>query len=106
MLTIGKRLKKYREALGLSTTELASLSDVGQSTISSIENDNQSPRVETLERLCVPLNISIVDLLIDTEYGDLPPKILRMLHSIKQLTSEEQEYLSHFLELVLERTKK
>ncbi|MEF2247981.1 helix-turn-helix domain-containing protein [Paenibacillus sp. IITD108] len=55
MTSVGKKLKKFRIAADLSMEELSSLSGVGQSTISSIERDAQSPRIETLALLCVPL---------------------------------------------------
>jgi len=42
-MNLGYRIKKYREALSMSSSQLSALLNVAQSTISDIENGNQSP---------------------------------------------------------------
>jgi transcriptional regulator with XRE-family HTH domain len=99
MPTIGTRLRKFREARNFSTIELAALSTVGQSTISAIENDHQSPRVKTLELLCGPLNIRLIDLISeDSEFNQLPEKLLKLISRIQLLKEEELDKLASVIE--------
>ena len=59
MTTLDKKLKNIRELRKLSMTELAKISGVHQTTISSIETGrNLSPGLETIEKLSAALNVS------------------------------------------------
>ncbi len=106
MDSVGTRVKKFREASGLSTTELAKLSGIGQSTISSIERDAQSPRVETLSMLCTPLNINLVDLIDTSEINVLPTDIIRLINLSKRLRKKELQSIISLLETFLDDPSK
>lgn len=56
--TPGELIRHERDALGLSTRELAALSGVSYPTISRIENGHDQPRWDTLERLAGALGLS------------------------------------------------
>jgi transcriptional regulator with XRE-family HTH domain len=58
--TVGRLVLSEREALGLSTRELARLSGVAYPTISRIENGHGQPRLETLAKLSKVFGKSLV----------------------------------------------
>jgi transcriptional regulator with XRE-family HTH domain len=64
MSTIAKKLRKMREAKGLSQEKLARLADVANNTVIKIEaGKNQNPTLYTLKKIAKALEVS-VDVLI------------------------------------------
>ena len=59
LLKLGRNIKKIREHLGLSKSELAVLVGCKQETISSWEKNSTTPRVDKLIKLSVVLNIPL-----------------------------------------------
>ncbi|HHW36776.1 MAG TPA: helix-turn-helix transcriptional regulator [Bacillales bacterium] len=94
-MNIGQKLKEYRNALGISGQELGKISGTGQSTISEIESGKRSPSIETLEKICLALNIKLIDLLSDED--PLEPELLQLLNSAKKLTPVEQKAVAEML---------
>ena len=75
------------------------MSGVSNATISRIENDNQSPSIETLERICTALEISLKDFL---EYNDkLPIDLLNLTSTIKKLSPEQRLAVNEMLKSFL-----
>ena len=70
---VGRRIKALRKAAGLSQGRLASLADMPQSTLSSIEHgDSQIPRGDRLAKLAAVLKVS-PDWLIAGHGSPVPP---------------------------------
>lgn len=61
-----KKLKEFREKLGLSQSELAIRAGISQPSIGAIEAGKKSPTIRTLEKLAFALGISITELLDDS----------------------------------------
>lgn len=59
-------LKRFRENKGLSQEELANILGVRQSTVGMWENGTNKPRVKTLEKIADVLNITINDLMCES----------------------------------------
>lgn len=53
--SIGRILRRKREALRISQEELAARSEVDRSYISILERGLKSPTIETLEKICAAL---------------------------------------------------
>ena len=53
--SIGRILRRKREAFGISQEELAARSEVDRSYISILERGLKSPTIETLEKICAAL---------------------------------------------------
>ncbi|WP_294379136.1 helix-turn-helix domain-containing protein [uncultured Clostridium sp.] len=78
MNTIGEILRNNRESNNLTLKQLSSISGVGPSTISDIENGKaKHPRMDTLEKLAKALNVPVniffnndIDINIPKEYTD------------------------------------
>ena len=59
----GGKLRKAREAQGLSQEELAHSAGLHRTHISLIERGARSIRIETIERLCIALRVQPADLM-------------------------------------------
>lgn len=62
-MSIGSKVRKYREAKGISQEDLAFRLDVAQTTISSIESDKSIPNSVLLHKIAQELNVDINDIL-------------------------------------------
>lgn len=59
---VGSNMYYYRKKAQLTQDELAGLAKTGQRTVSKIENCTQNYSIDTLERLCVELDIPMYKL--------------------------------------------
>lgn len=64
--TPGSRLRAARETAGLSRSQLASRSGVSLRTIARVELENRMPRVEYLQALTRALDVTVADILGET----------------------------------------
>ena len=62
-MTLGERLKAYRESKGVSQTDLATQSGLTQEMISNLERGKHQPRFDTLEKYAKGLGVPITVLL-------------------------------------------
>ena len=62
--TVGKNIKKYRKAKGVSQDKLSRLADVAHATIIKIESGGiQSPTIDTVQKIAEALGVSVDTLL-------------------------------------------
>lgn len=64
-LNIGEKIKKYREAAGITQSGLGEILNVSNRAVSKWENGESYPSIELLKPLSETLNISIKELLSD-----------------------------------------
>lgn len=62
---VGERLRRLREAAGVSLSELARRAGVGKATLSGLENGTRNPTLETLWSVTAALGVPITALLAD-----------------------------------------
>ena len=62
-MSFGERIKRAREALGMTQKELASRCGVTGSTIGSYEKGRKTPRTRVIERLSKELHVPAMELL-------------------------------------------
>lgn len=60
---LGAKVKRLREAKGLSQEELAFQADMHRTYVSGIERGKRNPTVTVLERLARPLGVTAGELL-------------------------------------------
>lgn len=65
-LTLGKRLRHFRQAAGLTLEQLGSRVGVVASQLSLIENGRREPKVSLLQALAGELGVSLAELLTDS----------------------------------------
>ena len=66
-MTVGQKIKFYREKLDISQRALSEVSGVHPVSIRKYETDVRSPSVETLIKLANALQVNITDLLPDDD---------------------------------------
>ena len=93
MLLLGERIKKRRIELGMTQEELGKLIGVTKVAICGYENNTRSPKLDTISKLAVVLNLEIgyllgQDVAIINEDTNLTMKLpkedLQMLSELKK----------------------
>ncbi len=64
---IGRQVKRYRQQLGLTITDLGMRTDLSAGMLSKIENGNTSPSLATLRALSTALNVPVTALFREFE---------------------------------------
>lgn len=64
--SVGSRIRKEREAAGITQAELASRIGTAAAMIGQWENNNRNPKAAVLEKIAAALNISVDRLLYDS----------------------------------------
>lgn len=64
-MTIGKNIKRFRESLGISISELARRAGHPAATINIIERSNRDPSLKTLKNIAEALKIPIDNLIFE-----------------------------------------
>lgn len=62
-MNIGEKIKDYRKKSGLSQKELGQKLNVSQQHIAQYESGKRIPKLDTIQKIAVALNISVNDLL-------------------------------------------
>lgn len=96
-MDIGTRIRKERERQKISMNALAKKAEIGQSTLSYIENGLRQPTFEIIERIVKALGITLTDFFAE-EKPELEPELRRLLETAKKLTPEQREQLQRLLE--------
>lgn len=66
-MTLGQKVKSRREKLGYTQLELAQKTQTCQSYISRLEHGDFNPSMQMIINIAVALNISIDNMLLETE---------------------------------------
>lgn len=97
---VGKKIKDLRQERNLSQYKLAEKADVSQSFLSALEAGKKSPTVETLEKICRALGISLSEFFSRGNprlFPNLPPYISSLIDELRELTPEQISHLSEFI---------
>lgn len=83
-LSIGARIRREREKLGLTGVSLADKAGISPAMVSQLENDQAEPSLETLEKVAKALNVSVCYFLLEQEdvenlISSLNPEVLSLL---------------------------
>ena len=99
MSKLGHRVRNLRLQKKLTMKEVAETAGIAQSSLSYIENGNNSPSIETLEAILKALGITMGEFFVE-EKQDLEPELLRLLDTVKKLTPEQRELAQRLLEVL------
>lgn len=69
-MNIGENIKYWREHRGLNQSELASLLDVSDKTVSSWEINRTEPKIGMIEKICNALNCKKTDIIGPDEHDE------------------------------------
>ncbi|MEK8217130.1 helix-turn-helix domain-containing protein [Paenibacillus sp. FSL L8-0463] len=98
-MELGKQLRRKRKELKLSSIQLAEFSGVSQSTISEIEADKRSPTINTLEKLCSAMHISLQEFFPYSEFSDFSKDEYELLAVYRKLSTAEKVDFTELLEI-------
>lgn len=98
-MNIGDRLRILREQAGISGKALAEKIGIVPSQINKIEHNVTKPSLDTLEKICDALSISLGDFFAPDKL-ELEPELQRFLQSAKQLTPDERKKLIELIDLM------
>ena len=96
---LGKRIRNYRTAIGVSQETLAELAGCHPTYIGQIERGEKNPTIESIEKIANALNISLSKLFeqlggCDDEARNIP---LECYEFICEKTKAEQEHIYQIL---------
>lgn len=98
-------MRVIRREQKLTSKQLSQLSGVTQSTISEIENDNRSPQIDTLEKICNALNIKVHHLFPAEEFlaesYSLTQDEIKMIKIFYKLNEKQRQELTGLLSSLL-----
>lgn len=94
-MEIGNRIKYIRTIKNIKSNELAKTIGVSPVFLSYIENGTKKPSLETLEKICDALDISLKELFDDG--STLSPELKELLDHAKNLSPEQLEKLTEFI---------
>ena len=102
------RIKELRKKMGISQTELGIILGVTRSTICLYEQGKRQPDNTTLVKLADFFGVT-VDYLLGRDCGEQKPnepialskEEKKLIHLITQLTDEETETLSKFVDFII-----
>lgn len=105
---IGTKIKEYRLQRGLTQKELATLVDMGDTTIANYEKGFRTPKKNTLFKISSALSVTIDDLFPPIRKGDTPtasPDSLtqQIMDKVVQLTPDNKKIVLRTSEELLER---
>lgn len=100
MFNIGDRIRELRKLNKLTTKELGYKMNVHQSFISGLENNTKKCSTDNLFKLCEIFNITISEFFNDDNSDPivLTSELKELLNSAKDLTPEQLELLSKFIQ--------
>lgn len=100
-MDIGKRVKYFREAKNISGRTLALKTGLDPSQINKIEHGVNKPSLDSLERICQVLGITLSEFFSDG-FSDMPPELIRITNAARELTPKQRKALQQFLDTLIE----
>ena len=97
----GQKLKKAREALGLTQEKVAEYLGLGPRYISDIERNKTKGSIDTLLKLCNAYKITPDIILYDLLDEDLKNNVSIYEEKFKKLSQRDKESILHFIEYFL-----
>lgn len=99
---MGKRIAAKRKSLGLKQVEVNEMAELSDKYLSHIETARTKPSIDVLMKICAVLNTTPDHILLGLE--ERPDYISKnVLQKIKLLPEHKQEFLSKFVDLLVEQ---
>lgn len=103
-MTVGEKIKYFRNKKHYSVNKLANLAGISQSYLRDIELLNKNPTIEILTYICDALEISLETFFTESETPD--PFDDALYQKISLLTSDQKASLTAFLDTMINQGKK
>lgn len=92
-MDLGKRIKEFREAKSITRYRLTQITGISGQHIKGIEQGSRQPTIETLEKLIIPLGVTLSELFNDGESTFLSESERLLVENFRTLSSEKAEAL-------------
>lgn len=99
---IGVRIKKAREAKGLTQEQLAEIVNLSPTHISVIERGVKSPKLETFINIANALAVTADSLLLDVLNHSLQITTDELSEQIKKLSPKEQQKILKIIRVLVD----
>ena len=105
-VSMGKRIRKYRTAKGMTQSDLAEAVKKTNTTISHIEVGSSKPELNTVVSIANALDVSMDMLLCDSVKNSIPAYEYELMEMLKACTSEELRFIAAVIPSMLEAFRK
>lgn len=111
-MSIGERVRKEREKLGMTGASLADKAGISPAMISQVENDQAEPSLDTLENIAQALGVSVCYFLLEQEdvenlvaslnsevislLGD--PRVQSVLRAVRDLEAGDLKFILNYIQ--------
>ncbi|MDE7362879.1 MAG: helix-turn-helix transcriptional regulator [Oscillospiraceae bacterium] len=92
-MNLGKRIMDIREAKGITRYRVNQITGISGQHIKGIEEGTRQPTIETLEKLVVPLGVSLAELFNEGECMYLSDRERQLIENFRIMSNEKSEAL-------------
>ncbi|SFR12360.1 helix-turn-helix domain-containing protein [Desulfoscipio geothermicus] len=103
-MEIGSRIKIFREAAKVKSYELAQAVGVSKVYMSKLERNAKKPSIETIERICSTLGITLGEFFAD-DIQEVSPEIKQIINKAQKLTPRQLKILNDVLDEWIDNKK-
>lgn len=108
-MDIGERIKKIREARGLSQKEVSATLSMDQSQYSKIEKGKTDPTTTTLDKIAKAMGVSLAELFISNdpleEVNSIDKSTMEKLQLLEQLDEDEKQSVFKIIDGLVSKKK-
>ena len=98
-MNIGERIRIIRKANNQKLLNISQLTGLSQPFVSEIERGIKTPSIETLEKICTALGITLAEFFADIqEQQPIPPEVHRVCERVKRLQLDKVKVLESVLD--------
>ncbi len=100
---VAERIKELCAKKNMSQYELAKRAGMTQSSISTLINEGNVPRITTLEKVCEGFGITLAQFFArDDEYPDLSEEQLEVLNTWEKLSVKEKAAIEKIVSSIID----
>ena len=92
-MNLGKRIMDIREAKGITRYRLTQITGISGHHIKGIEEGTRQPTIDTLEKLIVPLGVTLAELFNEGECMYLSDRERQLIENFRIMSNEKSEAL-------------
>lgn len=96
MFDMGARIKQIRKDRNIKLINLAHDSGISQPSLSNVENGKKTLSIETLEKVCDALGVSLSEF-FSPQQKELPPKQYELLQAVEHLSDTQLDSLINLI---------
>ena len=100
---VAERIKEFFAKKNMSQYELAKRVEMTQSSISTLLNEGNVPKITTLEKVCKGFGITIAQFFaVDEQFPDLSEEQRKVLNTWEKLSAKEKTAIEKIVSSILE----